>query len=240
MSPCAVQALTKEDLSIQFHKANDAYLSGNYDEAITRYQKMIDSGFENGYIFYNMGNSFFKDGEIGKSIYYYRLAQKYIPRSADLKFNLNFAREQVIDKIEKKKSNKIITSLTNWHNSFNRKETFILFTFSCLGFWLLWIVRLFINKGWLKWIQFFFLFLFLLFTTAFIEKESFTKPFGVIAISEASVYSSPGTDNVVIFVLHEGVEFTVLDTFQNEWAKIVLDDGKKGWLSIKDTYLSLD
>jgi hypothetical protein len=238
--PLTALSFTKEDLSIRFHKANEAYLSGNYEEALTLYKKMIDSGFENGYIYYNLGNTFFKSREIGKSIFHYRLAQKYIPRNADLMYNLNFAREHVIDKIEKKKSNKILSTVVNWHESLNRKETLIVFILSSSVFWIIWIVRLFVPIDWLKWVQLFFLFIFILFTTALMDKQFFTEPFGVIASKEASVYSSPGTDNVVLFVLHEGVEFTVLDRFHNEWIKIGLDDGKKGWLPIKDVYLSTD
>lgn len=235
----SVMAAAKEELARTFHKANEACFSGNYEEAITLYSKMIADGFENGYIHYNLGNSFFKNGQIGKSIYHYRVARQYIPRNADLLFNLNFVREQVSDKIEKKKTDKILSSALGWHRSLNKKETLILLVFSSAGFWFLWIARLFVQKNWLKWGQILFFILLLLFTTAFIHKQLFKNPFGVIAAKEASVYSSPGTDSVVLFVIHEGVEFTVLDRFNDEWVKIGLDDGKKGWLSVKDSYLSL-
>jgi hypothetical protein len=52
---------------------------------------------------------------------------------------------------------------------------------------------------------------------------------------EAKVYSATGTDNVVLFRLHEGVEFTAVDALGDQWLRIRLADGKQGWMMAEST-----
>jgi hypothetical protein len=79
-----------------------------------------------------------------------------------------------------------------------------------------------------------FLAVFLLSLTVFIGRQWLIKPFGVAIAKETQVYSGVGKDNVVLFVLHEGVEFTVEDSYEENWIKIELVDGKKGWMAKAD------
>jgi len=53
---------------------------------------------------------------------------------------------------------------------------------------------------------------------------------GVIIAAEAKVYSGIGKQNVVLFLLHEGVELSIVDSSQLPWVRIRLADGKQGWL----------
>jgi len=40
---------------------------------------------------------------------------------------------------------------------------------------------------------------------------------------------------VLLFTLHEGAEFTIDEVTPTGWLKIVLADGKKGWIRKSDT-----
>ena len=50
---------------------------------------------ENGFLFFNIGNAFYEAGELGRAILYYRRAQRLIPGSPELEYNMNLARQDL-------------------------------------------------------------------------------------------------------------------------------------------------
>jgi tetratricopeptide (TPR) repeat protein len=54
-----------------------------------------DHRIDNGNLYYNMGNAYFEAGEVGKAILSYRQAEKLLPGSSDLQYNLNQARNKL-------------------------------------------------------------------------------------------------------------------------------------------------
>ena len=82
----------ESDTGYIFYKANALYEEGKYDEAIEVYTGLIDQGLESGNLYYNIGNCYFKKGELGKAIVNYERANKLIPDDSDLKSNHDFAR----------------------------------------------------------------------------------------------------------------------------------------------------
>ncbi|MFI3240546.1 MAG: tetratricopeptide repeat protein [Bacteroidales bacterium] len=77
-------------------KANTAYNNGEFNEAITQYQLVADSLGTSSSLFYNIGNSYYKIGELGKAILYYERALKLDPTNEDVKFNLEFVNAKII------------------------------------------------------------------------------------------------------------------------------------------------
>lgn len=45
-----------------FEQANAFYKENKFDQAILGYNKIIEQGFENGNVYYNLGNSYLKKG----------------------------------------------------------------------------------------------------------------------------------------------------------------------------------
>ena len=78
-----------------FEQGNKFYEQRKYSDAVSAYEKAIQSGQSNGPAFFNLGNAFFKAGQPGKSIAAYREAEKTIPRDPGLRYNLQFVRNQV-------------------------------------------------------------------------------------------------------------------------------------------------
>ena len=79
----------------QFDQANRLYEQGRFADAATGYQQLIASGYTSATIYYNLGNAWFKAGQLGRSVAAYRRAQQLSPRDPNIRFNLDFARRQV-------------------------------------------------------------------------------------------------------------------------------------------------
>lgn len=74
-----------------FSKGNQLYEKGNYDEAVKEYSRLLEQGVESGNIYFNLGNCYFKKGELGRAILNYERARRLIPDDSDLKSNYNYA-----------------------------------------------------------------------------------------------------------------------------------------------------
>lgn len=79
----------------RFYRANIEYEAGDNNAAIREAQSIISSGLESGNLYYNLGNMYFKNGEIGKAILSYERARRFIPRDRDLLANYRYVRSQM-------------------------------------------------------------------------------------------------------------------------------------------------
>ena len=77
-----------------FESANKLYEEGKFTEAAAAYPKLLQSGQSSAALYFNLGNAFFKSGQIGRAIAAYRLAEQITPRDPDVRANLQFARNQ--------------------------------------------------------------------------------------------------------------------------------------------------
>jgi len=77
-----------------FDAANRLYEEGKFAEAVSAYEKLGQSGQVSAALYFNLGNAYFKSGQIGRAIAAYRTAQQITPRDPDLRANLQFARNQ--------------------------------------------------------------------------------------------------------------------------------------------------
>src|ERR1043166_2151686 len=83
------------DPSSAFDAANNLYYAGKFSDAATAYENILHSGQKSVALYYNLGNAWFKSGQIGKAIAVYREAEKLNPRDPDIRANLQFARNQI-------------------------------------------------------------------------------------------------------------------------------------------------
>jgi len=85
---CALNEQSQADSF--FYQANIAYQTGKYDAAVENYEKIILLGEESGNLYYNLGNSYFKKGELGKAVLNYERAGFFMPNDSDLKANYDY------------------------------------------------------------------------------------------------------------------------------------------------------
>ena len=79
---------------------NALYEDGRYEQAARSFQQLVDKGYGDPVLYYNLGNAYFKQGDIGRAILNYLRAERLAPRDDDIRTNLDFARSQTLDLLE--------------------------------------------------------------------------------------------------------------------------------------------
>ena len=87
-----------EDARI-YNKANEYYSLKDYSGALELYTELIERGVKNPYLFYNLGNTYFKLGQLGYAILYYEKAISLKPFDRDARENLEYARRSLKERI---------------------------------------------------------------------------------------------------------------------------------------------
>ena len=220
-----------DDLHSLLFRANQAYLEDHYEEAARLYERIVQSGHLNGHVFFNLGNTYVRLGELGKAILYYRKATILLPRDGDLKANLQYARSLAKDRIEEG-SPSLWNTLAFWYFGMNFQGLLVVFVLFNLLFWAMALISLYRNREWVKWTLWLSLLLSLVLgvSAGLKYRESFLNAGGVLLEDEVPVRAGFSRNDTTLFVLHEGAEFTVLDQ-EKGWWKITLADGKKGWVT---------
>ncbi len=83
------------DISAEFNAANKLYAEGKFADAAATYGKILQSQSVSPELYFNYGNAEFKSGNFGRAIAAYRQAAQLTPRDAEVRANLDFARNQV-------------------------------------------------------------------------------------------------------------------------------------------------
>ena len=74
-----------------FMDGTEAYRNGDWPAAIAAFESLSDGGVNNGKLFYNLGNAYLKNDDLGRALLWYERALKRIPDDPDLHFNYDYA-----------------------------------------------------------------------------------------------------------------------------------------------------
>lgn len=76
----------------ELYKAgNQLYADGKFAEAAQKYQAAADTGYKNWILEYNLGNAYYRAGQLGKGILHYERAFRMNSGQGDVIYNLNLA-----------------------------------------------------------------------------------------------------------------------------------------------------
>lgn len=219
------------DLWFDFGKANNLYRSGQYSQAVTQYQSILDQGIENGVLYYNLANSYFKQGQLAKAVLNYERAKLFIPQDQDLRTNYQYVMS-AIGLTEQYLAGTKLDRL--WDKLFSRLTInfltgicVFLWWMICLGF----IAILFFGKL-KKYIQpvclinmivLFFLVLAVGRKTVYFDRAA------IILEKQQDAKFEPFLLATSYFSLPQGSLVEILETSQG-WIKIRRFDGKIGWV----------
>lgn len=196
-------------------------------EAADAYQKILEAGQASSAIYFNLGNAFFKSGQIGRAIEAYRQAQRISPRDPDVRANLQFARNQVQGPTMR------TGRLERWLGTLSLNEWTWL---SAVAVWLTFVLLVLRQlrpslarslKTWTFAVGGVALLLVIGFALAF-AGSSFDKTAIVIA-SEAAVRNSPFEESPSSFTARDGAELRVLDA-KDDWLQVTDGTQRSGWV----------
>jgi tetratricopeptide (TPR) repeat protein len=233
LSAVSAQDAPAQDVNTIFFKANEAYNRGKFQEAARLYETALQN-IQNGYLYYNLGNCYFKLGKLGQSVLNYRRAQRLIPRFEDLISNLKYARRETKDKIEARSYSQVLKKIFFWYYLFSKKELIGVFLVLNFAFFLAAGIRIYSKADFARWCLILLSIFYLISGASALSRiyhERYSRE-GVVIAEEVPVRSANGINNVVLFKLHAGTEFLVRE-FKGDWLKIELLDGKKGWIQTR-------
>ena len=223
-----------------FNQANNLYNEGKVQDAISTYEKIIENGYHSTELYFNLGNAYYKLNQIAPSIYFYEKALLLSPNDQDAITNLSFANNMTIDAIE------VIPELglSKITNAVVNKLEFDYWAYISVGMVLLFVVLIilyyFSYSTTRKRITFL-----LAFTSLFLGVLSLAISFkkfdydknnnpAIVFAQESEVKTEPNLRSEGAFELHEGTKVQVLETYDSNWTKIKIADGKTGWISSED------
>jgi tetratricopeptide (TPR) repeat protein len=223
-----------------WNAANAAYAEGRWSDAAQDYLLISDSGMESAALYCNLGNAYFKDGNIPYAILYYERALKLDPSYSDARFNLELLNANIQDRIDpvpelilKTWINKVcyMTDSDAW------AVFFIIFFALFLGLMILFLKGSSVGMrraGFFTGIGVLLLAASCLSFSLSQRKDYVRADKAIIVRPVTSVKSSPsGESSKDLFVLHEGTKVKLIDSV-GSWDNIELADGRQGWIPSSD------
>lgn len=231
--PLAVSAQSPGDLEAMA-ASNALYEDGHYEQAARSYQQLADKGYDDPALYYNLGNAYFKQDDLGRAILNYLRAERLAPRDDDIRANLDFARDQTLDVLEDGEA-----PFVRFATSLLSRVTIGELAAVALASWLLFAAGLLLAmigpRRWAAWTR----------TAAAaaavllllgggslagrLYLESASRD-AVILAEEVDVVSGPGSRYTPEFTLHAGAETGLVER-RGAWARIALPGGSlQGWV----------
>jgi tetratricopeptide (TPR) repeat protein len=216
----------------QIARAEAAYQKGNYKEAVSQYSALVDSGYREGALYYDLASAYFQLNDLGYALLNFRRAQQFIPRDATVNEALALIRARRVD-IEPDESG-LLPDLSNLTTG--------LLTVQELSFLngFLWVIgcsllsarillphtrrRLripLILCGAALLIGF------ILLNSRLLWQS--TRPAAVVVDDKVAGMSGPGEHYLDLFELHAAVEVRIV-TVQGSWVWVELPDERQAWI----------
>lgn len=228
----ALCAQTPEQRILQ---ANALYQQEKYAEARDVYEAIASSGVANGELYYNLGNAWYKTGNIPRAILNYERALRVMPADDDLVHNLQMANLAIVDRIE------ATPRLFLWEYWEAVKNWFSLRgAMAASGGWfaltigaliVVILARTYALRKYAAVAAAALGVVWIFSTTVFVAKstDAARENEAILVVPLATAKNSPDAKSSDAFVLHGGVKVQITDRF-GDWVKIRLADGKVGWM----------
>ena len=235
----AWQARGEDTIITKFDRANKYYQQQDYENAIKSYEEVLKANRISAAVYFNLGNAYFKTGNVAKSLLNYERAHKFAPDDEDIDFNLKVAALKVVDKIDPIP----MVFYKHWINSM--ALALRMDVWSKIFIALVWLTS-FLFAAFIvasspirKKLFFVVAMLFLIFSlssfyfTTVQDNLVNHDQHAIVMMASSYVKSSPDEKGNDQFILHEGTKVEVLDEF-NDWRKIKIANGSIGWIKFKD------
>jgi len=221
-----------------FKQGNEAYKKGDYQAAVTAYEKALQSDKTAAELFFNLGNAYYKLNRIAPSVYYYEKALKLSPGDEDIRYNLQLANQMKLDKIDKVPESFLFRVKKSVNSLFNYNTwgwLAVLSAFSGLFVFVLFLFTKGANTKRLSFVAMFislFLLIFSWYNAGFGYRQSQVQH-GIIFSQKVDLMTEPNLTSDQVTTLHEGSKVKIIKT-DADWFLVELPNGKKAWLPKSD------
>lgn len=218
-----------------YTKANNAYADKQFEQAAEWYEEVASTGHISFELYYNLGCTYFKLNEIGKSALNFERAKKLNPGHENLRFNLEVVNRKLADQFDPIPE----ASLRRWWN-----KLIMFFSLDTLA----WLAIVFAIVGLVCFIRyrtgstsqqkrlaFGILMLSMIVSISFVALGHLQSSHidghqsAIIQSPSVTVKSEPNNTSTDLFVIHEGLKVDLIQQHDN-WAEVRLPDGNKGWI----------
>ena len=214
--------------------ANDLYERGSFVEATQIYQQLADEGYGDSIVFYNLGNAYYKSGDLGRAILNYLRAERLAPRDPDIQDNLQIARDGIVDPFERSEQSALAGSIRLPQLKLSLDELALI----ALGLWILLALMLLLLArrfsfrrliGYASVVVALLLLAGIVSLGSGLSSESEDRKVVVVAES-VDVVGGPGVQYEAKFTLHGGNEASLVET-RGAWSRLRLAGGQlQGWV----------
>ncbi len=224
-----------DSASSAFDAANKLYAQGKFSEAAGAYEKLLQSGQTSAAVFFNLGNAWFKAGQVGRAIAAYHQAEQITPRDPDVQANLQFARNQV------QGLTLTVPAWKRWLAKLSLNEWTVL-AGAVLWLWFLLLILLQWRPSLRPALRLYSVSLGVLTALAcallavtWSEHRSMLA--AIVVAKEVPVRQGPLDESQTTFTLHDGAELQVLDR-KDDWLQVETGPRRIGWLHRDQVVLS--
>lgn len=216
-----------------YQLGNRYYEAEQFTQAANTYEKLSRQVVHED-LYLNLGNAYYRMGELGHAIWAYEKGTSLSPRNGDLNYNLNFVRTQVRDRILPPEDFVFVAIYRAIVEKLTILDLMTLAGFLFMGLGGIYVLRIngfvaekvgSIVNG---------IFLVSLLSTGWIMLDKYwdvsDQSEAIVIASAVDVRSAPiERGENVVFRIHEGTKVDITTT-QAGWFEVILLDGKKGWI----------
>lgn len=230
-------------------RADSAYNHEEYGAAIRLYQAAIATEGPDSEIYYNLGNAYYRNGNLGQAVIAYERSLRLDPTNSDARHNLGFVRSRIADRPEDDSS-----FLANMHDAIMSKAKPNTWAWTAFGVFLciLGSAALYIfargvglrKAGFFGAIVLVFLFLYTVYLAYDSKALATSDRYAVVTSPSATLTSAPraarsATDPTV--TIHEGTKVEITDSVATPddpvspvWYNVKINNGTQAWLRASD------
>ena len=205
------------------------YNNDDFSSAISEFLEIINNDVSNGRLFYNLGNGYMKNGDIGSAVLWYERALN-ISQDPYLNYNYNYAKSLIREKIITK-DNSVSDIFFFWRTHVNY------FFIGCVGIvanlilWGFFIIKNVFDRHIFPKCMIFTTIIsltFILLSSYHYYELKYIK-YAIILPLKVSVRSGVSVNSTKLFMLYAGSKVKIEKEYNN-YFRIYLSDDKRGWV----------
>lgn len=230
------RAAYAETIQSTYAEALRRYHAGDNDAAVTGFERILALPLHHPDLYYNLGNAYFRNGELGLAIYNYERALALQPSAEDVRFNLRTARKAAVSKVKDVvKGGNQLSGLARVTSQLSLAGWFTLFAI----FWWLLLVGLIVTRflGAGPWRSGIFALVGLMALGCLASgpllglsyQQQLRNRQAIVLRPSIDVREGPRADARKSFAIHAGLSVRVKQS-EGEWVRIRLANGLEGWV----------